>query len=102
MGFKISICRGKGDEAQGKKYFGNVLGIMLAAGVLIALLLSLFYRPVLSAFGARGMVLKEAENYLRIIAAGALFQLCATGLTPILRNYGQSLLAMSAMAACSW
>lgn len=96
---QISICRGKGEEAQGKKYFGNALVNLLAAGVLSTLLLLLFYRPALSALGAQGMVLDEAENYLRIIALGALFQLCATGFTPILRNYGQSLLAMSAMVA---
>lgn len=94
---QISICQGKNKPKLEKKYFANTLVLLLIAGCIITLLLSLLYRPILSVLGAQDTILKSAIPYTRIIAIGTIFQLCATGFTPLLRNYNQSFLAMTAM-----
>lgn len=94
---QLSICRGRKDGEQEKLYLGNTLGFLLAAGTILTALFFFLYRPLLSAMGANGHVLEAASEYMRVITIGTVFQLFATGLTPILRNYNKALLAMAAM-----
>lgn len=76
---------------------GNTLILLLIACLLVLGGLLLCYRPLLGLLGARGEVLEAAADYIRIIILGSVFQILATGFTPMLRNYEASLLAMLAM-----
>ena len=93
----IATCLGRGDAEGARRYLGNTLTLLLLGGILVMALLFATYWFLLPVMGAQGAVLKEATTYATIIQLGALFQVMATGLTPILRNYGASILAMCAM-----
>lgn len=96
---KSSVCRGKGDLQEENAYFANTITLLVITGIAATAALLFFRHPVLALLGAKGIVLDYGAAYLGVIAAGALFQLCATGFTPLLRNRGGSLAAMSTMIA---
>lgn len=52
---------------------------------------------ILSALGASGELLTLGNEYIKVIALGAILQVFGTGLVPFMRNYGGSLWAMIAM-----
>lgn len=95
---QIAINKGKNDHEKEKRYLGNTLVLLLMAGIFITALLFFIYKPALQAFGASGLILKYAQQYMRIAIAGSLMQILATGLIPIIRNYNGALMAMVSMA----
>lgn len=94
---QCAVARGGDDKAREKACLGNTLSLLAAAAVILTAVLLLSSRPALRLLGADGEVLEGGVTYLRILAAGALFQLCATGFTPLLRNYDGAVTAMGAM-----
>lgn len=94
----ISIARGKKQTTQEKLFLGNTVVLLLIASTVMTGLLLLSFRPILVFFGTTDSVLSYASDYLKIIITGALWQLLANGLTPIIRNFGSPLLAMIAMS----
>lgn len=94
---QISTDKGRGSKDSEDKTFGNTLVLLLLSGILMTALMYFLNQPLLVLLGAEGYVLVTASAYLKVIAIGSLFQLCACGFTPLLRNYDQSLLAMYAM-----
>lgn len=94
---QISTDKGRGSKDSEDKTFGNTLVLLLLSGILMTALMYFLNQPLLVLLGAEGDVLVTASAYLKVIAIGSLFQLCACGFTPLLRNYDQSLSAMYAM-----
>ncbi len=95
----ISMSIGSGDPARERKYLCVTLIFLAAASVFFTALLLLVYPPVLRAFGAYGEVHEKSSEYIRVILYGAAFQVFSTGLIPVLRNYGRSVLAMGAQVS---
>lgn len=95
----ISVCRGKEDSNGESLFLGNTLTLLGIASLGLTVILFLVYRPLLSLFGAEGNVLEQAIKYMQIMITGTVFQLLATGFTPLLRNYGAATFAMFAMIA---
>lgn len=93
----LAVARGGDDTRKERTLLGNTLLLLLIACLLVLGGLLLCYRPLLGLLGARGEVLEAAADYIRIIILGSVFQILATGFTPMLRNYEASLLAMLAM-----
>ena len=76
--------------------------LLLAAAALLLTAAALgFTAPLLGLLGSRGEVAPLAEEYLRVIAVGAIFQVFATGLVPFIRNLGGASFAMWTMIAAS-
>lgn len=96
---QIAINKGKKDQLRERRYLGNALVLLVLAGILLTLLLQLTYRPLLEWFGASGEILDYGADYIRIIAAGSVFQVFSTGMVPLIRNYEGAVMAMSAMVA---
>ena len=96
---KLSYHHGRGEAEQQRLYLGNTISALLGCSMLAMGVLLLVSRPLLILFGARGAVLQAGLTYLHVIVIGTIFQLCATGFAPLLRNYGASVLAMAAMVA---
>lgn len=95
----ISMSIGSGDPARERKFLCVTLIFLAAASVFFTALLLLVYPPVLHAFGAYGEVHEKSSEYIRVILYGAAFQVFSTGLIPVLRNYGRSVLAMGAQVS---
>lgn len=93
----IAIYQGENNQKQQDRFFQNTMSLLLAASLLLTLALFCFYHPILSLLGAEGIVLDYASSYLRVIVIGTVFQIFATGLLPLIRNFNGSLTAMAAM-----
>lgn len=96
---QIAINKGKGDTENERRYLGNAFVLLLAAGILLTVGVSLAYPEILRLFGARGEIYEYAGGYLKIIAAGAALQVFSTGMVPVIRNYDGAVMAMAAMVA---
>lgn len=94
---QISTDKGRGSKDSEDTTFGNTLGLLLLSGLVMTVLMYFLNQHILVLLGAKGEVLTTASSYLSVIAIGSMFQLCACGFTPLLRNYDQSILAMMAM-----
>ena len=81
------------------RYFGMASVLLVLFGALLTVFIFFVSPPVLQLFGARGEILSLAEEYMRFIALGSLFQVLGTGLTPFIRNMGGAVAAMAAMIA---
>lgn len=95
----LAICIGKQDKESEKVYLGNTCVLLAISGVILTVFLSLFHASILKLFGADGKILEYAVSYIRIIAFGSVFQILATGLIPMIRNYNGAVTAMFAMIA---
>ena len=73
--------------------------LLVLFGAVLTVLIYFVSPSVLRLFGAEGEILSLAEEYMRFIALGSLFQVLGTGLTPFIRNMGGTVTAMAAMMA---
>lgn len=95
----IAISQGQKNQREERRYLGSTLSLLLLAGVAVTVVLALISQPLLRLLGASGRILTYASAYLNIIVWGAVFQLCAVGLLPVIRNFNGSFAAMLAMIA---
>lgn len=95
---RFTIMQAKESEEQRTCLDGTTL-LMLLSSDLITVLLLVFLHPLLHLLDAEGEILQLTAEYIRIIAAGTVFQLLATGFVPFIRNMDGSTFAMTAMIA---
>lgn len=95
----VAICIGQKNQEGQKRYLGNTIVLIGAACIAMTILLLLGFPTLLRWFGAGGELLHLAEQYTKVIAMGAVFQILGTGLVPLIRNYDGSVIAMCSMVA---
>ncbi len=93
----VAICIGQKDQEGQKRYLNNTVVLTGTACVAMTILLLLGFPTLLRWFGAGGELLQLAEQYTKVIAMGATFQILGTGLVPLIRNYDGSVVAMCSM-----
>ena len=93
-----SVKRGGGDGAAADRYVRATLYILLFASVVMTALYFVS-EPVLRLFGAQGEVFSLGKDYLNVIILGAVFQIFATGMVPLIRNNGGTLFAFLTMVS---
>lgn len=91
---RIAIHMGRGEKEEGEKIIGSGVAALIVIAVVITLLLEVFGRQVLCAFGASESTLPYALSYLRIYVAGTIFVLFSLGLNPYITTQGFSKDAM--------
>ena len=101
MGGAIQYSVAAGAAAHGNKNKHLTISCILlaAASALLTLIFAFVSSPLLRLFGAEGETYVLAEEYLKLIVFGAVFQIFGTGLVPFIRNMGGSVAAMAAMIA---
>lgn len=96
---QIAISKGKRDtNAEHRFFFHTIALLAITCAVSTAGLLAAA-DPLLLFFGARGTLFPLAQSYTYPILIGAAFQILATGLVPVVRNYNGAVLAMATMIA---
>lgn len=93
----MSNYMGKNQKEKADKVRGNTIALLVLAAIILTLSIYVFIEPLLRILGAKGEVFETALIYSRIFVLGSVFQLLGTGFTPILRNMGYVVFAMSAM-----
>ena len=96
---RISMAIGRGDEEEQQGFFRSTLLLLAGVSVLLTGFLLLASPFLLRVFGAEGVILEYAEEYLLIIGIGSAFQIFSTGLVPLIRNYDGAFSAMLSMIA---
>lgn len=92
----FSLYLGQKDEQKAKNVVGSGLTLLLASGIALAVLASVFLRPMLTVFGGRGQTLEYAVEYTRIVALGAPLAMLETGAAQLIRADGSPRYAMAA------
>ncbi|MBQ6406771.1 MAG: MATE family efflux transporter [Butyrivibrio sp.] len=97
----LSLCQGKKDTKSGNKSMGNVVMLLLASGILMAVLFVIFKSQILIAFGATPNNLSYANEYFDFIILGIPFFVIGNGLNSIIRADGSPQFAMiTTLAGC--
>ena len=87
----------KAHEERAKEIVGAAVSAMLISGVVILILVKLFLRPLLTAFGATENILPYAEDYAGITSWGIPFFLFMMGANPLVRADRNAKYAMTAV-----
>ena len=96
-GIWISMKRGNKDSHDESLFLGNSLCLLFLVSLILGGLLLWTYPLLLPLLGAKGELLTPSTDYLRVVIYGTFFQVFATGLTPLVRNYNGAVRAMLAM-----
>ena len=94
---KYSILKAEGNAEKAREYIAAATWLMLLFSVILTGAVYLASKSILAALGASGDLLTLGDEYIRVIALGAVLQIFGTGLVPFMRNYGGSVWAMLAM-----
>ncbi|MBN2221150.1 MAG: MATE family efflux transporter [Vallitaleaceae bacterium] len=86
---------GEGDHKGAEHILGNALSSITVLVLFFSILLQIFLRPILEAFGTSSDVLPFSIEYLRIILLGTTFNGVAMCLNSFIRVDGQPKIAMS-------
>lgn len=97
----LSLCQGKKDTKSGNKSMGNVVMLLLASGLLMAIIFAILKSQILIAFGATPNNLPYANEYFDFIILGIPFFVIGNGLNSIIRADGSPQFAMiTTLAGC--
>jgi putative MATE family efflux protein len=97
----LSLCQGKKDTKAANKSMGNVSMLLLASGLLMAVLFAVFKIQILNAFGATDNNFSYANEYFDYIILGIPFFVVGNGLNSIIRADGSPKFAMiTTLAGC--
>ena len=94
---RFSLCLGAGEKEAARKAVGNAVCMMIASGVLYAVLIEIFLDPLLKAFGATADVMPYAQEYTRVIAVGMPLLIVTNGLSSLARADGSPGYSMTCM-----
>lgn len=93
----INLYLGRKDQDAADRSISHTVTLLLGAGVLVALLGSLFARRIVLLFGATSTSFQAALDYTRVIVLGLPFLMFCSALTAIIRADGNPKFAMKAM-----
>lgn len=93
--YTLNQSSGKNDVA--KKYLHCTTMLLFAASIILTIILFFTMKPVLELLGATGEMVDFGIAYLQYIVIGAVFQIFATGVVPIIRNNNGANFAMGTM-----
>ena len=91
---QASIHLGRGDKTQAEKILGNCVTGAVCSGLVLTVVLLLFSRPLLLAFGASQETIGYAVEYMRVYALGTIFVELALGLNAFITAQGFASVAM--------
>ena len=91
---RASIFMGKGDNASAEKTMGSCFSLQLIVSLVITVLLLIFHRPLLLAFGASENTIGYAAAYMQIYAAGTAFVQLTLGMNAYITAQGFAKMGM--------
>ncbi len=89
-----AIAMGKGDKDRAERILGSSAGFLALISLTLTVLLTLFHKPLLIAFGATEEALPYALRYMGVYAFGTIFVQMALGLNPYITTQGFSRVSM--------
>lgn len=93
-----SIARGEGKKRYAEEIMGNCFALLLILGVALTVLLEIFAKPILYAFGASDATFPYAEEYVRIYLLGTVFVMISLGMNHFINAQGFASVGMLTVA----
>ena len=94
---RFSLYLGAGEKEKAARVVGNAFLMMLVGGIAYTVLVELFLRILLTAFGATPDVMPYAESYTRITALGMPLLIVTNGMSNLARADGSPKYSMVCM-----
>ncbi len=94
---QYSLYLGEKKEEEAARTVGGGICMMILFGVLYAVIISIFYKPLLESFGASGKTLEYAITYTQITAIGMPFIVIMNGISNVARADGSPMYSMMTM-----
>lgn len=91
---RASIFMGKGDKESAEKTLGSCFTMQLVVSLVLTIVLLIFGRSLLLAFGASGNTIDYAVSYIRIYAMGTVFVQLTLGMNAYITAQGFAKTAM--------
>lgn len=95
----FNLEMGRGNKEKARKIAGTAFGVLLIAGVGVCLLVRLFLKPMMVAFGATLDVMDYAIAYVGITSLGMPFYILTIGANHLIRADGSPTYSMMAMVS---
>nr|WP_314114711.1 MATE family efflux transporter [uncultured Leptotrichia sp.] len=97
--FNLELGRKRPKRA--KSVAGTAVTMLLLGGIILCILINIFLRPMLTAFGATNQIFDYAIEYTQITSLGIPFLLFSIGANPLVRADGNAFYSMLAIVAGS-
>ena len=97
--FNLELGRKRPKRA--KSVAGTAVTMLLLGGIILCILINIFLKPMLTAFGATNQIFDYAIEYTQITSLGIPFLLFAIGANPLVRADGNSFYSMLAIVVGS-
>jgi len=94
----ISLNKGADKHETAEKAEGTTIFFLIFSSLILIAILFFAGGPLLTLLGAKGVLHEYALIYINYLLIGAVFQVCACGLLPLIRNKGATIFAMVSMA----
>lgn len=94
---RFAISKAQNNKKEEKESFSSTFLLLVIVGIILTIVLFLLASPVMRLLGARNEMLELSIKYVKVISLGALFQVLATGLVPVVRNLGGATFSMISM-----
>lgn len=95
---RASMAMGKGDYKTAEKILGNSFSLQIVISVILTIILLLFNRPLLLAFGASENTIAYAASYMNIYALGTIFVQLTLGMNAFITAQGFAKTGMLSVA----
>ena len=95
---RASMAMGKGDNGEAEKILGNSFFLQVLISIVLTVVLLLFNRPLLMAFGASGNTISYAVSYMDIYALGTIFVQLTLGMNAFITAQGFAKTGMLSVA----
>lgn len=93
----LSIRLGQGEREKAEKIIGNEISLIIIFGVIITIVGLTFSSQVLTLFGASQNTISYAQDYMKIIYCGTIFNLFSFAMSHTIRADGSPTIAMISM-----
>ena len=85
---RASICMGKQDNKSAEQILGNCFSLQIVVSIVLTVVLLIWNKDLLMAFGASKNTLGYATDYMRIYALGTLFVQLTLGMNAFITAQG--------------
>ena len=91
---RASICMGRGDNDEAEQIMGGCLTLQVVISVILTVVLLIWNRDLLMAFGASENTIGYAADYMRIYAIGTIFVQLTLGMNAYITAQGFAKMGM--------
>ena len=91
---RASICLGEGKQKEAEKILGNCFSLQIIVSIILTVLILIFNRDLLMAFGASENTIVYATDYMSIYAIGTIFVQLTLGMNAYITAQGATKVSM--------